>query len=450
MDAVLLALVTVRMVRRFPISPSEGWDLAHQAVAATGHSIYASPGILAPVNYPPLFFYLTAAIPLGGDSLLSGRIADWLAAVACCVLVGLLSAQLGCRRLIAWLAALVAGLLLLTAGQNYVGMDNPHLTASALSLCGLWLYLRLDCRRVGPALSVALFCALGFAMKQTALAVPAGIAIDALFAGRKKAVPVLITLAAGFVALAGVCYALFGNDFVQQMTLGRVYHLADLRHFNQVMATLATWLTLAALQRSGGWPKARAAALVLACAWLLALAGEGGEGTDVNLWFDTYLATSICLALVLEAWLGSWPVRPGARVAFLAALGCLLAISSYRYPGDLWPGTFVSESDRFGREVAFLKMYQGPVWCEDLFLCHEAGLPLEQDTFWVNQMILTGQLEPQPLKSTIAAGRFRVFQFNSPWPPAGDAHGLPADVMDAIEARYQVVYNDGNAVFLTP
>jgi hypothetical protein len=125
-----------------PFDPNEGWNAAFaQAVISTG-SPYPSPHSLLVNNYPPLSFYLVAAVSrLTGDAIVAGRLVSLAALLAIAGGIARAALLVGCTRLEAAFAALlfVAGLMLTS---DYVGMDDPQLLGHAVAMGGLLLVLR--------------------------------------------------------------------------------------------------------------------------------------------------------------------------------------------------------------------------------------------------------------------------------------------------------------------
>lgn len=82
-----------------PLSYNEGWNGFHSLRLRTGGSLYPPVDAATFINYPPLSFYLTAAIAgLTGDDIVAGRILA-LAALAITTLnVGLAARRLGAAR----------------------------------------------------------------------------------------------------------------------------------------------------------------------------------------------------------------------------------------------------------------------------------------------------------------------------------------------------------------
>ena len=104
--AVLLLAVLPLAVRNLlaipvlaPLDPNEGWNAAHTLALMAGHALYPPPQSLMVNNYPPLSFYLVAALTRHGhdDAVIAGRMLSLLAFLATGAGIALVLRQMGCH-----------------------------------------------------------------------------------------------------------------------------------------------------------------------------------------------------------------------------------------------------------------------------------------------------------------------------------------------------------------
>ena len=122
-----LAIALVRMSYPFDLEWMEGATADHVQRILTGHRIYGPPSLaFTPFLYPPLYYYVSAAVSLvTGMSLVPLRLVSLASSIGCCWLV---------YRLIAR-----------EAGRPYVGLVATGLFAATYRIGGAWLDLaRVD------------------------------------------------------------------------------------------------------------------------------------------------------------------------------------------------------------------------------------------------------------------------------------------------------------------
>ena len=114
--AVLLLAVLPLFVRNLlaipviaPLDPNEGWNAAHALAVMAGQALYPPPQSLMVNNYPPLSFYLMAALTRHGhDVIVMGRWLSMLAFVGTGACIALALRLMRCH----WTAAAFGGAVL--------------------------------------------------------------------------------------------------------------------------------------------------------------------------------------------------------------------------------------------------------------------------------------------------------------------------------------------------
>src|SRR3569833_1175684 len=124
----VLALLTLALLARnvlaipvlAPLDPNEGWNAAHALSLLAGNSLYPPPQSLMVNNYPPLSFYLAAAMTrVTGDAVIAGRILSLFSFLAVCAGIALLVRQMALSTHARWVAVLFFAATLLIA-SDYV------------------------------------------------------------------------------------------------------------------------------------------------------------------------------------------------------------------------------------------------------------------------------------------------------------------------------------------
>ena len=426
----VLALLSLALLARnvlaipvlAPLDPNEGWNAAHALSLLAGKSLYSPPQSLMVNNYPPLSFYLVAALTkMTGDAVIAGRILSLLSFLGICAGLAIVR-QMALSAHAAWAAALFFAATLLIA-SDYVGMDDPQLLGHAIQLFALLLLLR------GRILPAAAVFALSLFFKHNLLALPLA-AVIGLWQ-RDHSAALRFAIAGGGFAVLGLIlfYLTFGTSLLSVVSSSRLISPG-----NVVNAVSHLWwaaLPFAGLFLLRG-PRRELCLSYAAIALIVGLLFSTGDGVDVNVFFDLTIACALGLGLMAET--------NSARAA-LCALPLPLFLAFHFHDNNFFfTSDFRAQSTR---DIAFLKSQAGPVLCDQLSLCLWAGKGAEVDVFNVGEQIKTSARDPSTLARMIAAHHFAVLQLQ-------DVSALGEPIRREIEAHYRADHSDDNGTFFTP
>ena len=124
----------------FEYSYNEGWNAYHQIGALDG-ALYQNESRYVFTNYTPLSFFIVGYLSKSGDVILVGRALSTISFVGVVFLVALICRKLHASRREALFGAVMCIGLLGAYHRIYVGIDDPQLLGSAVSLLGLLVYL---------------------------------------------------------------------------------------------------------------------------------------------------------------------------------------------------------------------------------------------------------------------------------------------------------------------
>jgi hypothetical protein len=512
--ALMLALAcvpaTIRTIASIPahapLDYNEGWMAYHAQSVSVGRPLYPTPPRFFINNYPPLSFYVLAAIGrASGDPIAAGR----ALALATFVIVTLLlvrSARLmNCTAAEAWFGGgLFAAHVL--AFSNYAGINDPQFLAHAIAGAGLLAilpapnspstlnedqiaergarrarrddreyreYLREEQRRQPgcPAREVVLdqrgratrtgrriaaggaLLALALFVKPNVAALPIAaivwlLATDPRSAWRLLAV-FMACAAAGLIA----CIAAYGPEFVHQLSMPRAYSL----HVSETesLRWLVQRVWFAGVLGFVIWKRERDSHLLLCAIYAListavGLTFLGGIGISRNVLFESDWAWSLSAAVCLNRM-----ARSGAAVANRAramlicgyvALPIVTAATLARpewRSAAYWVAPRKDASIDAGRDVRFLAERPGAVFCETLALCFWAGAPPEVDLFTWGYRVHLGISRPEDLEDLLAAHYFAVVQLEPPG-------RIDSRFYDALARGYRLHHVDRYGSFLVP
>ncbi|WP_231920691.1 glycosyltransferase 87 family protein [Magnetospirillum sp. XM-1] len=409
---VLLAYPLARLFWDFEIDNTEGWNAYYQLRALAGESLYASGSPYFFNNYPPLSFYLVGVLSkLVGDVNLAGRLVSYASTAAVCLAVRSIVRSAGGSRLDGWFAAVTCALFFACLLTDHVGKNNPQLLAHAFVLGGLAVYLggEMDARRA--ALTALLFSA-GMLVKHSLVCLPLLIAVDILVRGPGRARLAYFATGTALAAASGV---LLGPPFFAQLLASRTWDLTRAFLFTteilgQFQAPLAVvGLGLLAARRT------RPAGLILAylvCSLALGAGFSGGAGTDVNVYFDAYVALAIGAGLVLH--LAPYPMaRPVMALVINAGVLAYAPAALGRFGVEAL-GELANREAMFHDDVAYLKGIKGTALCQSHLLCLRAGKPAFYDPINSLQAMTMGRLPADTLTGMLKRREIAVVELVDP------------------------------------
>lgn len=429
-----MTLVTLALLARniltiwvhVPLDPNEGWNGAHALAVLAGHSLYPPPRALMVNNYPPLSFYLVAAIARhGGDVIVVGRWIALAAYLATAVGVAGVLQQMKCGPDAAALGALFFTTLVLVT-SDYAGIDDPQLLGHAVQLGALLLVLR------DRIVAAALLFAVSLFIKHNLLALPLATGLWLLIQDRRAGIYFLLWGMA--FALTGlILFQLgFGTSLIAQLMSPRLSSLANVG----AALTHLWWIVLPVIAMAGLWADRTSlfCTLYAGVALLLGLVFAAGDGVDANVFFDSGIALSLALGLVVER--GRWPMLAAASAMPLLVF---LAVN-FQDNNFLFTRDFIRQS---ARDIAFLKSHSGTALCDQLSLCLWADKGAQVDVFNIGEAIKTGARDPKVLIGMINDRAFATIQLI-------DRDGFGPDVRGAIEKNYRADHSDDNGTFMVP
>lgn len=402
---------------------NEGWNAYRDRMAAEGVALYGAPPGLWVTNYPFLSFHIVGLFGrLLGTMVLAGRLVALGALVAICGLVaGIVRRITG-----AWPAGVFAGLgfflWVATFTPNRIAVDDPEFLGAAISLSGLYAYVRGPRDTRWLAASATGF-ALGVFTKQDGLALPLGVALHLLITrnGRGAAAWMGCGLLVAALLLAA-SYHWDGDNLFAHLLRARPYSIGQSLHatafyLERFGAPLGLGVAVLALDRCIAF---RGCLLILlALAFGFAVLFAGGDGVALNIFYIPLMMTAIITGVAVQAIAkraGVWRcIWAGPIVALTLALPVVSSLAIL--PGKLADDRgamrqLPADAAVARRTIALLKSYPGPAICQTILLCYEAGKPLDFDPFFVRDQVETGRLRLGDVRSLLAARHYPVIEID--------------------------------------
>jgi len=408
-----------------PLDPNEGWNAAHALSLIARGALYSPPGSLMVNNYPPLSFYVVAALTgLTGDAVIAGRLMSLLSFLLVCAAIILVCKHMagGTRARLCAMPFFAATLLI---GSDYVAMDDPQLLGHALQLGGLLFLLHRRIFLAATVFAISLF------VKHNLVALPLAAFIWLLWRDRRAGLQFLLCI--GGCAGLGLLlfHQVYGTGLLPLLSSARLASWANVRHAaGQLWWAVLPLGVLAAAKH----PWKDFCRIYVVCSLAIGLIFSAGDGVDTNAFFD--LALACCLAVGLEVEHGRNP----ALAALCAAPLPLFLALHFHDNNFFFTHDFRAQS---ARDITFLKSQPGPALCDQLSLCLWAGKGAQVDVFNAGEQIKAGARDPSALASMIAAQHFAVVQLQ-------DLDAMGPVIHAAITGNYRLHHSDDNGNFLIP
>ena len=392
---VLFAAYPVwRIFYPIEIDRNEAWNAYHVDSILTGLPLYPAADALIVNNYPPLSFYLVAALSyFASDVIIAGRI---LSVVA---ILGIGACIFGCVRAFngSYRGALIGALwfvaVIVHNFPNYAGMNDPQLLALFIMAGAfLWFVRRVSAKedKVAP---FVLMAAAGF-FKHNIIAIPAAsVAWLVLTEGRSASRPIAaLILATGF-GLA-VCFISFGPVFLDNLLMPRVFSWGHFVYRLPTIQWVAPAVILCALglyhNRSTGW--VRMIRLLFVTSSFSFLLQSWGEGVNENAMFEMVFALAIAVGFFFDRFPNS-RLRSMPIVIMIVLLLRLLLSPALEDAAILvspqYRGMYARHAEVFAAEVTRIRSLEGNVSCSVMSVCRRAGKPFVYDAFYVSELLKT-------------------------------------------------------------
>jgi hypothetical protein len=458
--ALMLALAcvpaTIRTIASIPahapLDYNEGWMAYHAASVSAGQPLYPSPPRFFINNYPPLSFYVLAAIGrVTGDPIAAGRALALVTFVIVTLLLVRSARRMECSAAEAWFGGgLFAAHVL--AFSNYAGINDPQFLAHAIAGAGLLTMLPAPRTNRTIAAGGALL-ALALFVKPNVVALPIALVGWLLVTDPRSAWRLIAAFVACTAAGLIVCIASYGPEFVHQLSMPRAYSLRASE--TESLRWLVQRVWFAGVLAFAVWRRRRDADLLLCAMYTvvstavgLTFLGSAGISRNVLLESDWALSLSAAVCLNRMARGGAAAANRTRAVLICGYLALpIVAAATLARPewrsAAYWIAPRRDAAIDAARDVRFLAERPGAVFCETLALCFWAGAPPEVDLFTWGYRVRRGISRPEDLEELLAAHYFAAVQLEPPG-------RIDSRFYDALARSYRVHHVDRYGSLLVP
>ena len=461
------AALACKVGTRFSFNVNEGWNAYWAKAAWSGADLYPPLDGLRLNNYLPLWFYLTGALgALVGDNVRAGRAIAAIALLLDGAIIALIAREVigagrgGLGRSGGWFAGVAFIALFGLYHQDYAAADDPQVLASLFMLIALWRVIRtID---TSPTLvqwgGVVLLMIIAGLIKHNIVAAPLSIGLFLLLCGRMRALItfVCLSIVAVAVACAGL-YLAYGNSIFALLLLPRPYNIdiawsQSLEQFKQYGLLLAV-IPFLAWRSDAKW---RLMLIYAVVSLVLGVILSGGDGVDVNVFFDLLFCIAIGLGVMgaAVAQLIRNDAKPlGLRWAAvvgwiaIALVSPVMALLSSR---EAITDAFAAVTGgAYAKDLQYIRDTPGAVVCRDPTLCYWAGKPLALDLNNIRSMAFARPALEGEVVARIERCEFPLIQLGDDWNDA-DNGPLTDRIRDAIEAHYKQVRTSKYGLYWRP
>lgn len=444
--AVGLALLHLSSLAGFEVQQSynEGWNAYHALAARTGKALYPTSPSLMFNNYPPLSFFVTAALgKIVPDLVTAGRIVSLLAAMVSAGAVFAIARRMGAAASESVFAAALF-LAKLLAASNYIGINDPQLLGHALGSLGFLAAIA----RPRRTLLAALLLTLAVFVKHMLIVQPLVLLIWLVAEDRRGALRFfLFGTVFAFVGFF-LCRIGLGVNLFEVLFTPREFRLSWIwpSLIDFLLVSFAPFGAGIFLLLRPNTAFERLCGLYTVLAFVIGLIFDGGAGVGRNALFDAAIASALSAALLVHRW-----KRP--VFALLFALACLVPpgvatwqkIETSWLSRSFWLNPMAQQISETRASVAFLKAQKGPVMCEHLALCYWAGKPAQVDMFNFAQAVLAKSRDAQDLIRLLNAHYFAAVETSE----KSRLEELP-QVMSALARNYRPAHKSFYGVIYVP
>jgi hypothetical protein len=443
----------------FELAYNEGWNAYHQ-IAALSSNIYLNESPYVFTNYTPLSFYIIGIFTQYGDPITIGRIISILSFLVLIAAVGSIARRLGASRPETLFGSVLCIGLLGAYHRIYIGIDDPQLLGSAVSLTGLLMYVSLRPGLVNNTLVLVALLAAGL-IKQTLIAIPMTIAVDLILRDRPEGIKFFVQALLMTIAAALALYLIFEYRCFTQMLSPRQYSIhagATLTLGYLIVASVSLPLAILFLARYVRCGNNRLVLIYLLSALLSGAFLSGGAGIGSNMFVDLAIASSIAAAVILRCLREDLHAdgRLIAAFIFVSIYGPTLQIPyAIEQLRDGLSGSLRAAQAKFHEDLDFMANYPGEAFCDSPMLCFRAGREFLVDPFNASQAIKLGRLDPSPLLDKVGRGEFAIIQLSTleghPFgPPLNGGPDVEREFRRILDERYRMVRTNQRRVFYVP
>jgi hypothetical protein len=422
----IYAMSTIGIFDHIPRNYNEGWNAYQVKALLQGQPLYPAWNKPWVNNYPPLSFYVVAALSLAThDIVVSGRLISLVGILATGFNIGAISAALTRNKL----SGLVAALFFLIAVgvwfQRYVATNDPQWLGHGVQTTGALILLAWAQSRRPSLAPVVLGTALMFSgciVKHNLVVLPSIVWGVLLITDRKACLvmtAVFLVLGCAFIVFA---FAMYGRPFFEQVlhyqrVIRFVRGVQYLSKFAFVVVPAVMFALLNLTLSPSDW-RARFPSLYTLFACLIAGYALFGEGINYNALFDVVIAMALTVGSLfnlLPGLLESGGVNP----TFSSTLSALLLFAPVG--ANLYELTASAESViTRPRELPLARSVvdaladaKGPVACEIPAWCFWADKPIVYDVFSMAERAKRGGNEEARFVDQVANGYYAAIETQS-------------------------------------
>lgn len=439
-----LASLFVRVSNDF----GEGWNAYWAQAIQLSQPLYSASRQFVANNYPPLSFYINAALGNAiGDNIFAGSLVAFASLVGVSMAISRIVNILGAPRRWALLSGAIFLLYNFVLLRQMVAINNPQWLGEFLGLAAVFPLIRRHPAQIMPRsvfLSASIMVAAGL-VKHNQFALPAAITAW-LFLFNRRAFAIWCLSGALLVGTASaILFAAYGRAIFLEVLLYQ--RTLDLLAFIHGLAKMAIFIPLSAVsimafrwQRNN--PKIMLFLMYAAAGIVFGALQRIGSGVYINAYDDALIGlVTVCGALLGLETSKDGSSQAGARkrsALLLAILIPVMVSTPKRLVHTIADVRDLGRQEEIWRSmIADVKASRAPVLCELPAICYWAGKPFNLDFFAYGQKIRLGA-DSVPLLQMIRARAAGVVVVDRKPRARPEQRRLPSPFPELIEENYRV------------
>lgn len=453
----------------FSIDYNEGWNAMYIQKVLNNESLYSSGSPYINNNYPPLSFHIIAFFSkITGNVIMTGRYISIIAVLSISFIITFIVRKKGGGYYSSFFSGVFCLGLFSILANHYVGMNDPQLLGNLISTLALAMYI-INYQKY--LFSITLLIVIGVFIKHSLVILPIVFFIDLILNHSRKVFKYVLFLFINAFILIGLLVLTSNQEFLSQILMletSRVFSISlaiknSLRQLTWIQVPIVIaliYLFMFYRERAN-----RTILIYIIISIIIGIFFSGGEGVDVNVFFDLFISLSVAIGYVLMY--SKSIMKRSDRVQaiswllpLLLSFGLLFRSLPKLIRPELIRNYRNKESD-FKNDTEMLKKQSGVLLSENILLSYSSGKEFIFDAFYVSQLLKSGKLAENDLIKKIELGKHQIIQLNAGINTCykldsiygrlkfnnGDHRRFSDNILKAIEKNYLLFHTSKNGSY---
>ena len=410
----------IRIFYHFAIDWNEGSNCYKIDDIIKGKELYSNIiGLpVTPTTYPPLsFLFFSLLSYFSGSILITGRILAFVALILTLLLTFLILNQIINSRKISFLSSLLLLMLITLFTPHYIGMLDPQILAHVFSLSGLYVFIKCKNQYSNKNIIIVTFLLyISIFIKHNLVALPFAVALF-LFITDKRVFLKFIIVNTIFIIISVLCIYIFTPHFFSNFfDANREFFIHKVVKFLRILfidGRLFITVIICITIIIGFLKKYLIINLYLIFALIFGIIFSGGDGVDLNIWYDFFIALSFQIGIFYSISEKFYLENILAKRLALLFI-CVISIIPFLKVRQLYVNpieelkTFKENETLYLNNVNFLRSYKDPTLFEEPLVGFLSGKKFIFDPFCGTELMRAGKIPEAILVDKLKTKYFNV------------------------------------------